>query len=247
MTRPALPSRRRPPPAPPKPRSAALALLLLLGACNRGPVRVPPGDGSFDAGVIPAPGPPDDGGRRPDPDADGPCDPLALLARLPLEVPGWRAESDPIFPHESVGGSFVGCVGRLYRAPDGRCAIAAAGRPIDALAAAKALTEERLQAGRRGRVPTLTRAAPEAKQVTTWAFPPDGTLLLVRAFGTTDPQALEPLLDALFPAEPTDGGTVPGAADPAAAGAVECPPTVPFANVYDPGAFYSPPDDCRRP
>lgn len=211
-------------------------------------MRVPPGDGAFDAGVIPAPVSSDDAGRRPDPDADGPCDPLALLARLPLEVPGWRAEDDPIFPYEWVGGSFVGCVGRLYRAPDGRCAVAAAGRPIDALAAAKALTEERLRTGRRGGVPTLTRPAPEAKQVTTWAFPPDGTLLLVRAFGTTDPLALEPLLDALFPAETPDGGTVPGGLDPGDAGAVvECPPTAPFANVYDPGAFYSPPDDCRRP
>ncbi|MBN1774774.1 MAG: hypothetical protein JXB32_26180 [Deltaproteobacteria bacterium] len=229
-------------------RIPVLALLPLLAACNRGPVRIPPGDGSFDAGVIPATGPADDGGRHADPEADGPCDPLALLGRLPTEVPGWRAEDAPIFPHEPIDGEFVGLVGRLYRAPDGRCAVAATGRPADVLAVAKALTEERLRAGRRGRVPTLTRAAPEADQVTTWAFPPDGSLILVRAFGTTDAAMLEPFLETLFPIADADAGAGAGtaAADPADAGTVECPPTA-FLDVYDPDAFYSPPGDCRRP
>jgi hypothetical protein len=232
----------------PAARSLLSALLLLAGACNRGPLRIPPGDAAFDAGVIPGPGPADDdGGRPPDPDADGPCDPRALLDRLPTEVPGWRAAGEPIFPYENVGGYFIGCAGRLYRSPDGRCAIAAAGRPGDADAAAEALVEERLTAGRRGGVRTLTRAAPEARQVTTWAFPPDGTALLLRAFGTTDPEALEPFLAALLPERDADGGTASADAGPADAGPADCPPSAPFADEYDPRAFYSPPGDCWRP
>lgn len=228
-------------------RAGRLALLVLCAGCNRGPVRIPPGDGAFDAGIVWAPGAAGDGGRRTDPRPDGPCDPLALLARIPTEVPGWVAEEEPIYPHEAIGGYFVGGVGRLYRDPNGRCAIVAAGRPKDALAAAKALAEERLAAGRRRRVATLSRPAPEANQVTTWAFPPDGTVLWVRAFGTTDPATLEPFLEALFPAADTEAGARPPAADALDAGGVECPPTAPFADVYDPGAFYSPPGDCWRP
>lgn len=229
------------------PRAGCLALLGLLAGCNRGPVRIPPSDGTFDAGIGPASGPADDGGRGFDREADGPCDPLALLVRIPTDVPGWTPEPEPIYPHEAIGGYFVGGIGRLYRNARGRCALVAAGRPNDTLAAAKALAEERLATGRRNRVPTLSRSAPEANQVTTWAFPPDGTVVWVRAFGTTDPATLEPFLEALFPAEDADGGDDGGTSDPDAADAVECPPTAPFADVYDPGAFYSPPGDCWRP
>ena len=229
------------------PRRATLALLLCTAACNRGPVRIPPGDGAFDAGVIPGADPADDGGRHPDPEAVGPCDPLALLARLPLEVPGWRAENDPIFPHELIDHRIMGCVGRLFRAPDGRCALVAAGRPFDVRAAQQALFDERLTSNRRGGVTTLSRPSPEADQITTWAFPGDGTVLLVRAFGTTDPETLEPFLATLFPDGGTDAGPGAATADPPDAGSADCPPTAPFADVYDPGAFYSPPGDCRRP
>lgn len=226
------------------PRAGRLALLVLFAGCNRGPVRISAGDGALDAGITPPPDSADDGKRRTDPQPDGPCDPLALLARIPTEIPGWVAEDEPIYPYEAIGGDFVGGVGRLYRNPSGRCAIVAVGRPADAAAAAKTLAEERLVAGRRRGTTTLSRRAPEANQVTTWAFPPDGTVLWVRAFGTTDPAMLDPFLDALLPMAGAD--RIP-ATEFHGAAPEKCPPTAPFADVYDPGAFYSPPGDCWRP
>jgi hypothetical protein len=222
----------------------ALALslaALALAACNRGPVRMTRGSGTADDSDLTADvaaGPAPDASFV-DPDATSRCSPFAQLAAIPRDVPGWTVERSPIFPYERLAGYFTGFVGRLYRGGKS-CAVASAARLADAAKVFDRLAEERgARADRFQGRPTLTRASPEANQVTTWIADGADRIVLVRAFGSTDPDILRPFLEALFPASAPDAGTTerPDAVE-------ECGLQNPLPDAYDPDAFYGPPGDC---
>jgi hypothetical protein len=232
---------------------AAARLALLLGlsvlslgpGCSRGPVRIPRGDGSAgirDAGAAePVDGVAD--GIVADPDATDRCALPALLSRIPRTVAGWTILRSPVYPYEFFSSIPIGFVGRLYRAGPGRCVVVAVARPADRDAALRALAEEQARTidahGRYG----LTVPARPANQVTTWIRDGDDRLLMLRAFGTIDPDVLAPFLDALYPgAADADGGEDSAADTPEGP---PCPPGNPLADPYAPEAFYSPPGDCR--
>jgi hypothetical protein len=174
-----------------------------------------------------------------DPAATGRCSPLAQLAAIPRDVPGWTVERSPIFPYERLAGYLTGLVGRLYRGEQS-CAVAAAARLADVADVFARLAEERgARTGRFQGRRTVTRAAPEANQVTTWIADDPDRIVLVRAFGSTDPETLRPFLEALFPAAAPDAGT----AEPPDV-VEDCGPQNPLPDAYDPDAFYGPPGDC---
>jgi hypothetical protein len=231
------------------PPLACLALTLLLAAagCARGPLHGG-GHGSAPADGDSATVPDGESGDAlpPDPVPADRCDPLALLADVPREVPGWTLDPEPILPVEYYASSPLGFVGRMFRS-ERRCAIVAAARPADIDAVFEAMEEERAASGTAHGRKTVTRRAPEANQVT--ALVRDGTdrIFLVRVFGSTEPETLAPFLDALLP-EPVDEADAAADADAGADDGADAPPPCPARNPlddpYDPRGFYGPPGDC---
>jgi hypothetical protein len=93
----------------------------------------------------------------------------------------------------------------------------------------------------------LFRSLP-ADQVTAWVPEGPDRLVMVRAYGTVDPDVLQPFLDALFPPSDADGGTdvetssaETGAVDDAGA---PCPGRNPHAWAFGDGTFWAPPGEC---
>jgi len=221
-----------------------LLVVLVAAGCAKGPLRSghgPLADGDGDGGTSEPPGGEAGDAARPDPEASDRCDPVALLAYVPRDVPGWNLDPAPIYPYEHYAGVPLGFVGRLFRG-ERRCAIVAAGRPADVAAVFQAMAEERATFGKVHGRDTATRRAPEANQVTTLVRDGTDRVYLVRMFGSTDPETLAPFLEALLP-ESADGADV-GPDDDDADVPPPCPASNPFGHPYDPAAFYGPPGDC---
>ncbi|MBI5500058.1 MAG: hypothetical protein HY907_07425 [Deltaproteobacteria bacterium] len=189
------------------------------------------------------------------------CDPLALLPAIPPSVPGWAADPQPVYPYEFFAGVPAGFVGRLFRSERG-CVAVGIGRPADPEAAVEALLAERPRAvdvqGRQGWVfPSLP-----ANQVTIWVRDAHDRLVMLRAYGTVDPDDLQPFLDAVFPAtdaaapdaDAVGGGGSEQQATEAGSGAgldagenPDCAGRYPIADAFDPTTFWGPPGDCWSP
>lgn len=238
------------------PRFARLCALAALAAapgpgCDRGLVRLERSSedalarARFDArGTDPA-----DAG---DPAADGPCDPIHWLDDVPAPPNGWTVLRSPVRPFEHFDGRPVGLVGRVFR-KDGRCVVVAAGRPEDPKLVPRALKAEKDVVRRRTTDgATYTRIAERARQATVWVVR-GGRLLLIRAYGTTDVEALVPFLDAAgivpLPDEPDRRrrNDPPAAAADASVAPAACPPGNPLPDAYADETFWAPPPECFSP
>ncbi len=174
-------------------------------------------------------------------EADGdPCGTFRLLDAIPEAVTDWEALGGVRYPFERIRGTDVGFVGRAFRR--GRvCVVVAASRPEGAADLFRALSRgQGTEASQRPGPAILARRAPEADQVTKWLSAAGGRLVMVRAFGSSEPSVLDGFVEAVR----LDAYAPPGAAPDAAA---PCPPSASIVPPDGPEALWGPPDGCLLP